>query len=54
MPPIKFGERANGIPSHETDSILAAMIAGKSPDQIRELVCEFVAARTEDLERVSR
>ena len=46
-PPVKIGERASAWPEHEVDAVNAARIAGKSDDEIRELVRRLVAARSE-------
>lgn len=43
--PIKIGLRASGHPEHEVEAINAARIAGKSDDEIRELVIKLEAAR---------
>lgn len=44
-PPIKIGRRASGHPENEVAALIDATIAGKSPDELRELVNELVAAR---------
>ena len=44
-PPIKIGPRASAWPEYEIDAIIAARIAGKSDDDIRELVNELTAKR---------
>jgi prophage regulatory protein len=44
---VAIGQRARGWPDYETQSIAAARIAGKSDDQIRELVKVLHAKRTE-------
>lgn len=44
-PPISLGYRAVGFLSHEIDEVLAAMVVGKSNDEIRLLVAELVAKR---------
>lgn len=44
-PPVAIGPRARGLPDYECDTILEARIAGKSNDEIRELVRKLVAAR---------
>jgi prophage regulatory protein len=44
---VAIGQRARGWPDYETQSIAAARIAGKSDDQIRELVKALHAKRTE-------
>jgi len=46
-PPVKIGLRASGWPEHEVDAINAARIAGKSNDEIRELVKSLISKRTE-------
>lgn len=43
--PISLGARAVGWPEHEIEAINAARIAGKSDDEIRELVFKLLAAR---------
>jgi prophage regulatory protein len=45
VPPISLGERAVGWLSHETDTVLNAMVAGQSKDQIKVLVGSLVAQR---------
>jgi prophage regulatory protein len=44
---VAIGQRARGWPDYEVDSIIAARIAGKSDDQIRELVKALHLKRTE-------
>ncbi len=44
--PVSLGVRAVGWPSDEVDALNAARIAGKSDDEIRELVTKLEAART--------
>ena len=44
-PPVKIGLRASGWPEHEVYAINAARIAGKSDDEIRELVKTLIAKR---------
>lgn len=46
--PVAIGQRAVGWPSHEVQAITAARIAGKSDDQIRELVKQLHSARCAD------
>lgn len=48
--PVQIGQRAVGWPSEEVQYINAARIAGKSEDQIRELVDRLHAKRSELLE----
>lgn len=45
--PISLGARAVGWPAHEVDAVNAARIAGKSDDQVRQLVQRLQAARTQ-------
>lgn len=49
--PVKIGRRANGWPEHEVDAINAARIAGRSDDEIRELVSRLVAERARAFDR---
>ena len=44
--PIQISSRAVAWLSHETDAIIAARIAGKSDDEIRELVAELMSQRS--------
>jgi prophage regulatory protein len=44
---VAIGQRAKGWPDYEVDAIITARIAGKSDDQIRELVKALQAKRTE-------
>jgi prophage regulatory protein len=43
--PVPIGQRAVGWPDHEVKAINAARIAGKTDDQIRELVAKLHQAR---------
>ena len=43
--PVSIGARAVGWPAHEVAALNAARIAGKSDDEIRELVVRLEAAR---------
>jgi prophage regulatory protein len=43
--PVKIGPRASAWPAHEVAAINTARIAGKSDDEIRQLVVELEAAR---------
>lgn len=45
VPPIKLTERSSGWPEHECEALIAAKIAGKTDDELRELVRDLVAAR---------
>lgn len=42
---VAIGQRAKGWPDYEVDAIIAARVAGKSDDQIRELVKVLHAKR---------
>lgn len=43
--PIKLGPRMAGWPDFEVDVIIEARVAGKSDDEIRELVSRLLEAR---------
>jgi prophage regulatory protein len=43
--PIQLGARAVAWLSNENEAVLAAMIAGQSPDEIKQLVKNLVEAR---------
>lgn len=45
--PVLIGLRAAGTPDHEVDTLNAARIAGKSDNEMRELVKVLHAKRTE-------
>jgi prophage regulatory protein len=45
VPPISLGARAVGWLSYETDAILQALAAGKSHEEIRELVEQLITDR---------
>ena len=48
VPPISLGgDRAVGWPSHEVTAVISAMIAGRSPDEIRTLVSSLIEKRQE-------
>ncbi|NQZ22028.1 MAG: AlpA family phage regulatory protein [Colwellia sp.] len=47
VPPVSLGGRSVAWPDHELQAILRAMCAGKSPDEIKQLVTELVAKRSE-------
>lgn len=48
--PVPLGRRAVGWPLHEVQTLNAARIAGKTDDEIRELVAELEAERKTALE----
>lgn len=50
--PVQIGERAVGWPSDEVQAINAARIAGKSDEQIRELVNRLHSKRVDQLAQV--
>lgn len=45
-PPVKIGKRASAWPADEIASVSHAYIAGKTEDEIRELVARIVRERT--------
>lgn len=44
-PPVKLGERSVAWPEHEVLAINAARVAGKTDDEIRQLVTKLIAER---------
>jgi len=46
-PPISIGGRAVAWPSNEVESLIYAQIAGKTPNEIRQLVKVLIEKRTE-------
>jgi prophage regulatory protein len=44
-PPVKLTRRSSAWPEHEVDTINVAITAGRSENEIRELVSRLVAAR---------
>lgn len=44
-PPVLIGSRAVGWPSSEVEAINAARIAGKSEEEVRDLVAKLQVAR---------
>jgi prophage regulatory protein len=44
-PPVNIGPRAVAWPDHEAEALVAAQIAGKSADEIKQLVKKLVAQR---------
>ena len=44
-PPVSLGARAVGFIEHEIESVLAAIVAEKSNDEIRLLVCYLIEQR---------
>jgi len=45
--PVKLGARAVGFPSNEVSALITARIAGKTDNEIRELVKKLEAARSD-------
>lgn len=52
-PPVKLHNRMCAWPAHESDAILRAKIAGRSKEEIRQLVRELVEQRKAAAERVA-
>jgi len=52
-PPVRVGPRISGWPDTELDAIVAARVAGKDDDAIRELVKQLTAARKNARKRKS-
>ena len=50
--PVQIGERSVGWPDYEVKAINAARIAGKSLEEIRELVARLHAKRIDSLVNV--
>jgi prophage regulatory protein len=44
-PPVRVGARTTAWPRHEVDALIAARIAGATPEQLRALVRQLVAQR---------
>jgi len=44
-PPIRLGAQSVAWPQHEIEAIISARIAGKSPEEVKQLVIELVANR---------
>jgi prophage regulatory protein len=45
VPSISLGERAVGFIENEVQAVLASMVAGKSKDELRDLVRDLVTKR---------
>jgi len=52
-PPISLGGRAVGYISSELDAVMAALIAGKSESQIKEIVSSLVERRQDAISEVA-
>lgn len=50
---VAIGQRAKGWPDYEVQAIAAARVAGKSEDQIRELVSCLHANRSSALKAIT-
>ena len=46
-PPVRIGKRASAWPQHEINAVNHAIVAGQSDDELRALVSDLVAQRTE-------
>ena len=46
VPPVPLGRRSVGWLEHETDMVLSGLISGKTDLEIRELVKEVIALRS--------
>lgn len=53
-PGVKLTARSVGWPVHEVDVLNAARLAGKSDEELRQLVSQLVAARAQALPAVLR
>lgn len=53
VPPVKLGPQSSAWPSHEVDAMIAARIAGRSADEIRELVRRLIEERKSLPERLA-
>jgi prophage regulatory protein len=52
-PPISLGARSVGFYQHEITAVIAAMGAGKEPNEIRELVTSLTAKRQQLFQEVA-
>ena len=48
-PPISLGERAVGWPSYEVDEILSYLVAGKTKEAVKTLVCAQIRYREKSI-----
>lgn len=46
-PPVKLSSRSSAWPEHEVEAINRARLAGKSDDEVRQLVRDLVAQRAQ-------
>ncbi|TWX52319.1 helix-turn-helix transcriptional regulator [Colwellia hornerae] len=51
-PAVSLGDRAVAWPAHETQQVIAAMVAGKTKDEIKALVIALVDERQNLLEKL--
>lgn len=51
-PPVKIGGDRSAWPAHEIDAINRARVAGKTDEEIKNLVSELKAARTSCFESI--
>lgn len=45
VPPVAISERSKRYPDYEVEAINAAVVAGKSDEEIRQLVAMLIASR---------
>lgn len=53
-PPIKLGGKLKSWPKHEVDVLIAARMAGKSNEEIKELVISLITARSDLFKSLSK
>lgn len=53
-PPVKMGGKLKSWPKHEIDYLIAARMAGKSNEEIKELVVSLVEARAHLFKSLSK
>ena len=46
VPPVSLGRRSVGWLEHETDMVIRGLVSGKTDSEIKELVAEVIALRT--------
>jgi prophage regulatory protein len=45
VPPVRLGANSGAYPEHEIAAINVARVAGKTDDEIRQIVTDLIAAR---------
>jgi prophage regulatory protein len=53
-PPVRLGDKLSAWPAHEIDALNRAEIAGSTKDELRALVRELVAMRSQGKRSASR